>query len=101
MIKTLYKVNWHYSNDLLTHISLSPIKVLREGILPGCSAVSITAVGSDGRQFQGSPRNYFETEEAAWARIKTEIQEAITSEEQAITEAQKRIKILRGILSTV
>lgn len=100
-MKTLYEVNWHYNNDTLASISVSPIKVLRESILPGCSAVSITAVGSDGRKFQGCPQDYFETEEAAWAQTKIELQEAITSEEQAIAEAQKRIKSLRGVLSTI
>lgn len=101
-MKTLYEVNWHYDdNDTLVRISVSPVRVLREGILPGCSAVSITAVGSDGRQFQGCPRDYFETEDAAWAQAKKEIQETITSAEQAVVEAQRRIEGLRSVLNAV
>ena len=100
-MKTLYEVNWHYDNDTLTRISVSPIKVLREGILPGCSAVSITAVGSDGRQFQGCPRDYFETEDAAWAQTRKELQETLASAEQDVDEAQRRIEGLRSVLNAV
>ena len=101
-MKKLYEVNWHYDdNDTLVRISVTPIRVLREGILPGCSAVSITAVGSDGRQFQGCPRDYFETEDAAWAQTKIELQEALASEEQIVAEAQRRIEGLRSVLNVV
>lgn len=100
-MKTLYEANWHYNNDTLVRISVSPIKVLREGILPGCSAVSITAVDSNGHQFQGCPQNYFETEEAAWAQIKVELQETIASEEREVCEAQRRIKGLRSVLLAI
>ena len=100
-MKTLYKVNWHYNDDTLVRISVSPIRVLREGILPGCSDVSIAAVGSDGRKFQGCPRNYFETEDAAWAQTKKELRETITAEEQAVDEAQRRIEGLRSVLLAV
>lgn len=101
-MKTLYEVNWHYDdNDTLVRVSVSPIRVLREGILPGCSAVSITAVGSDGRQFQGCPRDYFETEDAAWAQAKEELQETLASAEQAMYEAKRRIEGLRSVLNAV
>lgn len=101
-MKTLYEVNWHYDdNDMLVRISVSPIRVLREGILPGCSAVSITAVGSDGRQFQGCPRDYFETEDAAWVQAKKELQETLASAEQAVDEAQRRIEGMRSVLNAV
>ena len=101
-MKTLYEVNWHYDeNDMLVRISVFPIRVLREGILPGCSAVSITAVGSDGRQFQGCPRNYFETEDAAWAQAKEALQETLVLQEQVMYEAKRRIEGLRSILNVV
>ena len=100
-MKTLYEANWHYSNDTLVRISVSPIKVLREGILPGCSAVSITAVDKDGHQFQGCPQDYFETEEAAWKQATIELQEAIASEQRGICEAQRRIEGLRSVLSAI
>ena len=100
-MKTLYEMNWHYNNDLLVCISVTPIKVLRDGILPGCSAVSITAVDKDGRQFQGCPQNYFETEEAAWKQATIELQETIASEERDVCEAQRRIEGLRNVLLAI
>jgi len=72
-MKTLYEINWHYTDKEQTkfsHCTVTSIEVLREGILPGCSAVSITAKGSDGRTFQGSPRDYFESEAAAWDSVR-------------------------------
>lgn len=100
-MKTLYEVNWHYDNDTLVRISVTPIRVLREGILPGCSAVSITAVDSDGRQFQGCPRDYFETEDAAWTQAENELRETLASAEQAMYETQRRIEGLRSVLDAV
>ena len=100
-MKTLYEVHWHHSDDTLVRISVTPIKVLREGILPGCSAVSITAVDSNGHQFQGCPQDYFETEEAAWKQAKIELQETIASEEHDIREAQRRIEGLRNVLLAI
>lgn len=45
-MKTMYEINWYYKDNEQTkfsHCTVTPIEVLREGILPGCSAVSITA----------------------------------------------------------
>ena len=100
-MKTLYEVHWHYNDDTLVRISVSPIKVLREGILPGCSAVSITAVDKDGHQFQGCPQNYFETEETAWKQATIELQETIASKERDVCEAQRRIEGLRNVLLAI
>ena len=75
-MKTLYEINWYYTDKKqrkFSHCTVTPIEVLREGILPGCSGVSITAKGSDGRTFQGSPRDYFESEAAAWAQVKQDL----------------------------
>lgn len=68
-MKTLYEVNWHYNNDLLVCISVTPIKVLREGILPGCSAVSITAV--DKKENEKGPCHQYETQMMYNAATKT------------------------------
>lgn len=100
-MKILYEINWHYNNDLLVGISVTPIKVLREGILPGCSAVSITAVDKDGHQFQGNPQDYFETEEAAWKQATIELQESIVAGEEVIAETQKQIESFRNVLLTM
>ena len=79
-MKTMYEINWHYTDNEQTkfsHCTVTPIEVLREGILPGCSAVSITAKDSKGRTFQGSPRDYFETESQAWAQAKQDLLDTI------------------------
>ena len=84
-MKTLYEINWHYKDSEQTqfsHCTVTPIKVLREGILPGCSAVSITAKDSTGRTFQGAPRDYFDTEAAAWANVRQGLTETIEANEE-------------------
>ena len=84
-MKTLYEINWHYKDSEQTqfsHRTVTPIEVLREGILPGCSAVSITAKDSTGRTFQGAPRDYFDTEAAAWANVRQGLAETIEANEE-------------------
>lgn len=68
-MKTLYEVHWHSINDEFTHCSVTPLTVIREGVLPGCSGVSITAKDASGRVFLGSPRDYFHSEEEAWKAV--------------------------------
>lgn len=73
MKKTMYEVNWHWKdvgpNRIFKKCTVSKITVTREGILPGCTGVSIDAVDGNGRKFSGSPENYFETEEKAKEHI--------------------------------
>lgn len=79
-MKTMYEINWHYKDSEQTqfsHYTVTPITILREGILPGCTAVSITAKDTNGRTFQGSPRDYFETEAQAWAHAKQDLIDTI------------------------
>ena len=88
-MKTLYEINWHYTDKEQTkfsHCTVTPIEVLREGILPGCSAVSITAKDSEGRTFQGSPRDYFESEEAAWAQVKQDLIVTIQNNDEEVEQ---------------
>ena len=90
-MNTMYKINWHYKDSEQTqfsHCTVTPITIVREGILPGCSAASITAKGSDGRTFQGSPRDYFETEAEAWAQLKQDLLDTIESNDEEV-EARK------------
>ena len=83
-MKTLYEVNWFYHDGTFERCTVTPIKVIREGVLPGCSGVTITAIDVDGRQFQGSPENYFETEAAAWADVREELEAALESNKAAV-----------------
>ena len=77
MNKTMYEINWHSVDNVFSHCSVTPITVIREGIFPGCSSVSITAIDSEGNKFQGSPEYYYLTEEEAWEAIKIELESNI------------------------
>ena len=88
-MKTLYEINWHYKDDeqtVFSHCTVTPITVLREGILPGCSAPSITAKAADGRTFLGSARDYFESEAAAWAEVRQDLRSTVQENDKRIKE---------------
>lgn len=71
LMKTiLYEVNQHYTGYEIPSYTVSKLRVIRKSVLPGCTSVSITASDSRGRIFRRSPKNYYETEEAAWDAIK-------------------------------
>lgn len=78
-MKTLYEVHWNSINDEFTHCSVTPITVIREGVLPGCSGVSITAKDASGQVFQGSPRDYFHSEEEAWKAVVEDLENSRSS----------------------
>ena len=103
-MKTLYEINWHYKDEQQTkfsHCTVTPIEVLREGILPDCSAVSITAKGSDGRQFQGSPRDYFESEAAAWGHVRKGLAATADDNEAYIADLKAEALTIRVFLTTL
>lgn len=97
-MKTLYEINWHQRDDKFSHCTVTPITVLREGVLPGCTGVSITAVGLDGRKFQGSPRDYFETEADAYHDMKTQLQLTIEANDAAIERLKEETFLLHKFL---
>ena len=100
-MKTMYEINWHYKDNEQTqfsHCTVAPITVVREGILPGCSAVSITANGSDGRTFQGSPRDYFESEAAAWAQAKQDLLDTIENNDEEVERLKDETRRLFSFL---
>lgn len=99
MNKTMYEVNWHAVNDVFSHCTVTPITVIREGVLPGCTGVSITAKDNAGRKFQGSPDNYYATEEAAWAAVRTELAESAEAHEKQLAELQERLTAQREYLA--
>ena len=86
-MKTMYEINWHYKDNEQTqfsHCTVTPITVVREGILPGCSAPSITAKAADGHTFLGSARDYFESEAAAWAQAKQDLIDTIQHNDEEV-----------------
>lgn len=94
MKKTMYEVNWHWKDagphQIFEGCTVSKITVTREGVLPGCSGISIDAIDSDGRKFLGSPENYFETEELAWENIKKDIEDSIENINLDIIELERK-----------
>lgn len=91
MNKTRYEVNWHYVNEIFSHCTVTPITVIREGVLPGCSSVSISAIDSKGIKFLGSPSNYHASKDAAWAAAKAELAETIKTNEEMLVKLQKQV----------
>lgn len=86
MNKIMYEVNWHYKNDVFSHCTVTPITVIREGVLPGCEGESITAIGADGRKFLGTAKEYFNTEVEAWGSVRLELLQAISARDREIEE---------------
>ena len=99
MNKMMYEVNWHHTNDKFSHCSVIPITVIREGVLPGCTGVSITANDSRGNKFQGSPDNYYNTEAEAWASVKKDLAESVTSYEKQISSMARELATMREYLA--
>lgn len=87
ILKTLYEVEWINTPDRL-EIKVWHIKVVREGILPGCSAISITAIDKNGQKFQGNPGNYFKTEQEALETTKEDLVQSLIN----LGEDEKQIK---------
>lgn len=97
-MKTLYEVNWHYKADRFSHCTVTPITVLREGVLPGRTGVSITATNSSGQKFLGTPGDYFSSEEAAWDSIKADLLQTIECNDKRIEELKEENFILHMYL---
>ena len=91
MKETLYEINWHYCESVFYRCTVTPIKVLRRGVLPGCSGVTITATDSSGRKFQASPDMFFATEEEAWAAVKEDISESIEADKKEVAMLKAKI----------
>lgn len=103
-MKTLYEINWHYldkEQEKFSHCTVTPITVLREGIPPGCTAVSITAKDSQGRTFLGSPRDYYESEAEAWAAAKQDLLGTVENNEAGIKKLKEETDRLFKFLITI
>lgn len=107
MKKTMFEVNWHYEDagedglGSFSHCTVTPIQVIREGVLPGCTRPSITAVDIDGRQFQGSPGNYHNTESAAWREVSETLENMVSGYEASIAVLTAKAKKAREYLEII
>jgi hypothetical protein len=99
MNKIMYEVNWHGNGEVFSHCTVTPIYIQRYGVLPGCSAPTITAKDKSGRVFNGSLEDYYETEAEAWESVKADIAESITQYERQVLEAQAQISAQRKFLA--
>ena len=101
MNKVMYEVNWHWNDEVFSHCTVTPITILRHGVLPGCSVPTITAKDKQGRVFSGSLSNYYETEEEAWESVKRSLVESIVGHEEQLAEAQARLSAQREYLAEI
>ena len=92
-----YEVNWHQKGGE-EFFSVTQIKVIWEGVLPGCSLPTITAIGSDGRRFQGNPNDYFKTKEEAQEYIRESLRLSILNIEIAMRLSQKKLESYKKLL---
>lgn len=98
MNETRYEINWHSVDDAFSHCTVTPITVIREGVLPGCTGISITAIGSDRGRFQGSPDDYFKTEAEAWAKVKSDLEKAVKENAKQAREQERLVLKMRAYL---
>lgn len=100
-MKKLYEVNWHHVEDIFSHVTVTAITVTREGILPGCSGVSIDAVDSQGRRFTGDSRDYYASEEEAWEAVKQDLLVTVETNEITLVRLTKENQKIREFLATL
>ena len=89
-MKTMYKINWHYKDDEQTkfsHCTVTPIIIIREGILPGGTAAS--------------PRNYFETEALAWGCVRKGLAATADDTEAYIADLKAEVLAIRAFLDAL
>lgn len=98
-MRTLYEINWHYKNDLFTHATVTPITIIREGILDDGSLCILEAKDGQERRFSGLASDYFETEAEAWAEVERDLRGSITANEDEIASLQRENEaILRFLM---
>ena len=98
-MKTVFEVNTHYENDMFSHCTVTPVIVLREGILPGCSAESFTGKDHNGRLFTGSLEGYHASEQDAWLRVRQDTIDGIVASEKRLREEERIAANLRAYLA--
>ena len=100
-MKALYEVHWHSINDEFTSCSVTPLTVIREGVLPGCSGVSITAKDASGRVFLGSPRDYFHSEEEAWKTVVEDLESSRSRLTKTVAKIARELEHLDRYLGSL
>jgi hypothetical protein len=97
----MYEINQHEFGDLLTHYTVTPIRVIRRGCLPGCSGETIDAIDCNGRKFCGNPAEYFVSEEDAWKKIRLDLMDAIQRQKVYIAKEQARLAAWERVVAAL
>lgn len=102
MQKTMYEVVWiSNEHDVTTHIRVEPIIVIREGVLPGCSTVTISAIDMRGDEFSGVLQDYFKSEAEAWETARADLNSTIGVYEQRVAENMEALKVMRALAEQI
>lgn len=103
MNETMYDVTWIYDlgNDSFSHAKVNPVTIIRDGILPGCSAPSITIRNHLGQTYLSSRKNYFETEEAAWDSVIDGLKRTIENNERERASLMQENAKIQAYLNTL
>ena len=97
-MKTVFEVNTHYKNGLFSHCTVTPVTVIREGILPGCSAESFTGIDQNGERFTGSLQDFYASEQDAWLRVRRDTIDGIRASEKRLRGEERIAANLRAYL---
>ena len=101
MDKIMWEINWHSIDNIFDTCTVTPITIIREGILPGCTLPSITAKDYKGCSFHGSISDYYTSEEEAWLAAATFLGEEIRETVKQIVSLEDTLRNLRGHLAKV
>ena len=98
-MKTVFEVNTHYKNDLFSHCTVTPVTVIREGILPGCSAESFTGIDQNGERFTGILQDFYTSEQDAWLKVRQDTIGGIIESEKRVQKEEKIAANLKAYLT--
>lgn len=101
MNETMYEVTWVTNDENFSHATVDKITIIRDGVLPGCSAPSITGIDRNGRKFLGSREYYFETPQAAWDSVIDDLKQTIEKNERLIDALTLETAKVRAYLNTL
>ena len=101
-MQIMYEISYiENTKDNSLRIAITPIKVIRRGILPGCSKETITAIDSRGEKFTGNPNDYFSSEKEAFNYAMKEAKESIKNLEEQKRNLSKEIIRIKNSLKNL
>lgn len=95
-MKTVFEVNTHY---MFSHCTVTPVEVIREGVLPGCSAETFTGKGHNGELFTGSLQDFYASEQDAWLKVRQNTIDGIIAAEKRAQKEERTVANLKAYLA--